>query len=133
MDKYEIIREAKTLPVNSRRDIINALEKSVQMEDDAATAEERFKELVPLACAALDVAEYNPRTKRNGDAYVRNLCAYVMRREGYSLSRIGKAMGRDTSSVISMSRRGDEMRSGYFGREYKERFAKFENSIKQND
>lgn len=130
MDKLEVIREAKRLPVESRRDIAKAIVDSIDRDLTAASAEARLAQLLPLACAALDVTDYNPKRKSNGDAYARSLCAYVMRHEGYTLSQVGRAMGRNTSSVVVMARRGDEMKTGYFGHDIKERFARFEETIK---
>ena len=56
-----------------------------------------------------------------------------MRREGYSLPRIGHAMVRHPSSVIVMDRRGDEMRRGFFGDELRQAFNEFAKNVKCYD
>ena len=130
MDKNEIVKAARRLPVESRRLIIEQLRKSIEWDETKDRAEVRLAELIPLACEALGVTDYNPKRKANGDAYVRNLCAWAMRREGYSLPRIGHAMVRHPSSVIVMDRRGEEMRRGFFGPELREAFDTFAKNIR---
>lgn len=126
MDKNEVKFAALRLPLESRRWIIAAIQESIDRDLSAPTAEDRLSQLIPAACEALGVTDYDPRRKANGDAYVRNLCAWGMRCDGYTYSQIARAMGRHTSSAMVMARRGKEMRDGYFGREYKELFKKFE-------
>lgn len=126
MDKNEVRQAALRLPVESRREVAKAIIESIERDLSAPTAEARLAELLPAACEALGVTDYNPRRKANGDAYARNLCAWAMRRDGYTYAQIGRAMGRHTSSAIVMARRGKEMRDGYFGTLFKEMFKKFE-------
>lgn len=129
MDKNEIVKAARRLPVESRRLIIEQLRKSIEWDETKDRAEVRLAELIPLACEALGVQEYDPRRKENADTYVRNLCAWAMRREGYSLPRIGHAMVRHPSSVIVMDRRGEEMRRGFFGPELQLKFYDFAKNV----
>lgn len=126
MDKNQVKFAALRLPIESRRWIVAAIQESIERDLSAPTAEDRLAQLLPVACEALGVTDYNPKRKANGDAYVRNLIAYGMRREGYTFAQIARAMGRHTSSAIVMARRGKEMRDGYFGTLFKEMFKKFE-------
>jgi hypothetical protein len=132
MDKQELIRAARRLPVESRKEIAKAIIQSIDRDLSAPSAEDRLAELITVACSALGVTDYNPRRKANGDAYVRNFCALTMREEGYTLLQIGRAMGRHTSSVITMSRRGDEMRHGYFGTDILARYKKFNEAVQSH-
>ena len=119
--------------MESRRLIIEQLRKSIEWDETKDRAEVRLAELIPLACDALGIQEYDPRRKENADTYVRNLCAWAMRREGYSLPRIGHAMVRHPSSVIVMDRRGEEMRRGFFGDALREAFNTFAKNVNYLD
>ena len=125
MDKQNrIIAQAKRLPIDSRRIIVDAILDSIARDEGKILAVERLAQLIPIGEEVFGVT-YDERRKANGDAYIRNICAKVMRGEGYTFSAIGRAMKRHPTSVMSMVHRADEMASGFFGKEYQKSFNEF--------
>ena len=125
MDKKSLlIRQAARLPVQMRREIVDGIVESIERDESAVDALTRFAQLVRTAEAVFGI-QYNPDRQYPRDAYVRNVCAVVMRDEGYTLSSIGKAMGRNTSSVIAMQHRAGDMAAGYLGADVKDKYNQF--------
>ena len=115
---------AAKLPKEVRRYIVREIEKTIIRDEAAQTAEERLAQLVPVAECVLHMT-YDPARKSADDVCIRNLCADAMRREGYTFDQIGRAMGRDHSSVVMMVRRAADMKAGYSGKYYKRIYDEF--------
>ena len=125
MDKKStIIHQAARLPIQVRKEICVSILQSIDRDEAAIDAVTRFGQLVREAEGVFGVM-YDPDRKATGDTYIRNVCAWQMRREGYTLSQIGKAMGRHTSSVVAMDHRGNDMQEGFFGPYAKDKFNEF--------
>lgn len=129
MDKKSIlIRQAARLPVQMRREIVDGIVESIERDEAAVDALTRFAQLVRVAEAVFGTV-YNPDRQYPADAYVRTVCASVMRGEGYTLSSIGKAMGRNTSSVVAMQHRAGDMAAGFLGQDVKDKYNQFLQTI----
>ena len=129
MDKKSIlIRQAARLPVQMRREIVDGIVESIKRDESAVDALTRFAQLVRVAEAVFGTV-YNPDRQYPADAYVRTVCAWEMRREGYTLSQIGRSMGRNTSSIVAMDHRGNDMLEGFLGTDAKNKFNQFLQTI----
>ena len=129
MDKQDsIVRQAKLLPIEVRKDIVKRILDSIDRDSTAVSAAERLKELVPLAETAFEI-KYEPTSRNERNVYVRNAIAWVMRNEGYTFTSIGKAMGKTPCSVISMVKRADDMAKGYCGPDVQSDFDYFMQQI----
>ena len=119
-----IINQARRLPIDTRQSIVDAILESIKNDEGRIRAVDRLAQLIPIGEEIFNCT-YNPKTKSNGDALIRNMCAKVMRVEGYTFPAIAKAMNRHPSSVIVMVRRAEEMDAGFFGREYQDKYKDF--------
>lgn len=129
MDKKNaIIRQAERLPIQIRKEICVAIISSIDRDESAVDAVTRFADLVRIAEGVFGT-EYNPDRKMTGDAYIRNVCAAVMRDEGYTFSAIAKAMGRNTSSVVAMRYRANDMAAGFLGKDVRDKYNQFLKAI----
>lgn len=129
MDKKNlIIRQAERLPIQIRKEIAVAIIQSIDRDESAVDARTRFAELIRVAEAVFGY-QYNPDRRKACDAYIRNVVASAMRGEGYTFSSIAKAMGRNTSSIIAMRNRADDMAAGFLGAEIKEKYNQFIHAI----
>lgn len=125
MDKQTaIIDEARHLPLETRKEIVNAIIRSIDRDQNRVNAEERLAILIRVGEDLLGVT-YDPKRKSNGDAYIRTFAAKAMHEEGYSQSCIGRVMGRKPSTVCVMVQRADDIASGYFGDEWKDKYQQF--------
>jgi len=122
--KTSVIRQAERLPIEVRKEICCAILQSIDRDASAIDALTRFGQLSGIAVDVFGV-EYDPNRKATGDTFIRNVCAWQMRREGYSLSQIGRSMGRHTSSIVAMDRRAKDMLKGFFGADAKDKFNQF--------
>lgn len=129
MDKQDfIVKQAARLPLDERKAVVKGILGTIDRDARAKDATERFAQLVPKAEVAME-SKYEPTKKANKDAYIRNIIAEEMRKEGYTFTQIGRAMGRHYSSVITMVARAEEMRDGYFGAELKDKYNRFIDSL----
>ena len=119
-----IIASARRLPIDSRQNIVDAITASIKADEGRIRAVDRIAQLIPIAEDVFGCT-YEPRRKADSDTIVRNVCAYVMRREDYSYSAIAHAMGRNHSSVFVMARRATQMMDGYFGKDIQSKFNEF--------
>ena len=125
MDKSSaIIDQARRLPLETRKEIANAIIRSIDRDMTRISAEERLANLIRTGEDVLGVT-YDPKRKANGDAYIRTFAAKVMHEEGYSQSCIGRVMGRKPSTVCVMVQRADDIASGYFGADYQNKYNEF--------
>lgn len=125
MDKQtHIINQARRLPIDARLVIIKAIQESIRSDEGRILAVDRIAQLIPIAEEIFDCT-YDEKRKSDSDTLVRNVCAKVMREEGYSLNAIGRAMKRHSSSVYTMSQRADGMKDGYFGKDIQAKYYQF--------
>lgn len=128
--KHLVIVQAVQLPVEERKAVCKAILESIERDQIAANAKERFDQLVPLAEMAMECTYVHNRKKAT-DTYVRYAVTYQMRKECYTYEKIGKAMDRDASSVISMMLRAEDMKNGFFGTDVQKKFNTFINLVEQ--
>lgn len=129
MDKQtDIIQQALKLSVESRKVIANAIIQSIDRDETTVSAAERFAQLVAVAEPILGIT-YEPKSRANGNTFLRYLAAKEMQDEGYNHTCIGKAMGRHRSTVWVMVQKAEDIASGFYGREWKYMYNKFKQSI----
>lgn len=117
MDKKDfLIAQASRLPVDERKAVCKGILDTIERDVLAVDARTRFAQLVSAAEIAMQ-HRYDPQVRTAVSATIRAFVASQMRYEGYTLSEIGTAMGRDHSSVVTMVRRAEDIRNGYFGKD----------------
>ena len=119
-----LIASARRLPIDSRIEIVKAIQESIRIDEGRIRAVDRIAQLIPIAEEVFGCT-YDPRRKSETDTCVRNVCARVMRDEEYTYSAIARSMKRHPSSVIVMVHRADEMRDGFFGRDIQAKYNQF--------
>lgn len=119
-----LIASARRLPIDSRIEIVKAIQESIRIDEGRIRAVDRIAQLIPIAEEVFGCT-YDPKRKSETDTCVRNVCARVMRDEEYTYSAIGRSMKRHHTSVMVMVRRADEMRDGFFGKDIQEKYNQF--------
>ena len=125
MDKQtHIINQAKRLPIADRQEIVDAILDSIKVDARKIDPAFRLAELIGIGEAVFGCT-YEERRKAYNSVLIRNICAKVMRMEGYTFASIGKAMKRHPSSVMTMADRAEEMDAGYFGHDIRDKYFQF--------
>ena len=119
-----LIASARRLPIDSRIEIVKAIQESIRVDEGRIRAVDRIAQLIPIAEEVFGCT-YNPARKSETDTCVRNVCARVMRNEEYTFSAIARSMNRHPSAVMVMVHRADEMRDGFFGRDIQTKYNEF--------
>lgn len=96
-----LIRECLELQETHKQRLIEILQDSLRPE---RTIDKRFNVLLDIATELCGTG-ITARTHEQYSSLGRNMIAYQLRQEGYSLIRIGKMLGRNHSSVLAMERR----------------------------
>lgn len=96
-----LIRECLGLRQEHKKRLIDILQDSMKMDE---SDDSRFKTLLTIATELCGTGIMT-RTVEHMSSLGRNMIAYQLRQEGYSLIRIGKMLGRNHSSVLAMEKR----------------------------
>lgn len=97
----EIIRQCLELKEHDKQRLIGILQESLTPE---RSVDRRFNVLLEIAIELFGTGVMT-RTHERESSLGRNMIAYQLRQEGYSLVNIGKMLGRNHSSVLAMERR----------------------------
>ena len=119
-----LIASARRLPIDSRIEIVKAIQESIRVDEGRVRAVDRIAQLIPIAEDVFGCT-YDPKRKSDTSTCIRNVCARVMRNEEYTFSAIARSMKRHPSAVMVMVRRADEMRDGFFGKDIQEKYNQF--------
>lgn len=125
MDKQtHIVNQARRLTLDERKAVVDAILESIREDAARIPADIRLAQLIPIGEEVFG-CKYDARRKGETDTLIRNVCAKVLRLEGNSYPKIGKAMQRHPSSVMVMEHRADEMDAGYFGLAIRDKYMQF--------
>ena len=98
MTASQIIDSALELPVSERNRIISALSESVG-HDQRPTCEERGPQLMGIMAEIHGVDSIPVKSRLAWVVWSRIIVSNQLRKEGYSLSEIGRAIGKDHCTV----------------------------------
>lgn len=109
-DSYKaLVEEVLSLSMCERRALAHKILRSLQTEEHATSANERYEFLKSIVEDVLDHKIDNSRHRLNvtGRMYI----AYIMQQDGYSTAVIGKQMKRDHATVLHLLKQMNDMLS----------------------
>ena len=107
-DKYkELFKQALSLPMYERRALAHRIINSLQTEEHAISASERYKIIRSVVEKVLEHKISNSRHHLN--VLSRMYIACIMQQDGYSTSVIGKLMKRDHTTIVQLQKRMKDM------------------------
>lgn len=103
MDAKQITDTAMALPVGAKKRLAARLIWDLDRLAHLADAGNRYASIVAVAEEVTNMRN-DPDRKDAGSVFVRTISAWVMLDEGYKLAEIGRAMGKDHSTVAYLKR-----------------------------
>ena len=103
MDAKEITETALALPVGAKKRLCAKLLWDIDRLEHLADATDRYAQVVAVAEEVTNMRN-DPARKDAGSVFVRTIATWAMLDEGYKLAEIGKAMGKDHSTVAYLKR-----------------------------
>ena len=103
MDAKEITETVLALPIGAKKRLCAKLIWDIDRLAHLADAGDRYAQVVAVAEEVTNMRN-DPARKDAGSVFVRTITAWAMLDEGYKLAEIGKAMGKDHSTVAYLKR-----------------------------
>lgn len=103
MDAKEITETVLALPIGAKKRLCAKLIWDIDRLSHLADANDRYAQVVAVAEDVTNMRN-DPARQDAGSVFVRTITAWAMLDEGYKLAEIGKAMGKDHSTVAYLKR-----------------------------
>ncbi len=103
MDAKEITETALALPLGYKKHLCERLIRDIHRLEHLAAASYRYTQVLSIAEEVTNMRN-DPDRKDAGSVFVRTITTWAMLDEGYTLAEIGKAMGKDHSTVAYLKR-----------------------------
>lgn len=103
MDTKEITETVLALPIGAKKRLCAKLIWDIDRLSHLADANDRYAQVVAVAEDVTNMRN-DPARQDAGSVFVRTIAVWVMLDDGYKLAEIGKAMGKDHSSVSYLKR-----------------------------
>lgn len=98
----ELINEVMALPSNERKELMDAIRKSLEEEGYFTTSLQRWVDYLLRTAASVLKIEWPDNSRRDESVYCRTMVAYQLRSEGMSINRVADCIGRHHATVLHM-------------------------------
>lgn len=97
----ELFKRVEKMSDEDKKDLIAHLQNSLEPDADMISVDRRYAELLSIA---EDLFDYKMKTSRRDaeDVMIRRFISYRLRQEGFSLSAIGHAVGKNHSTIFHL-------------------------------
>lgn len=103
MDAKEITEAVLALPMGQKKRLCARLIWNIDQMEHLADATERYEKIIATAEDVTNMTN-QPERKDASSVFVRTISTWAMLDEGYTLTDIGRAMGKDHSTVAYLKR-----------------------------
>ena len=133
MDVTEIMDSIKALPMGAKKDLAYKVIREIDRIEKLEGAAQRFATLLAIAESVTGLRN-DPKRRDSQSVLLRTIIVWRMIDEGYSYSDIGRAMGKDHSTVSYYARmRKDAVAIPMAFREHLTMYGKLVLALNDND
>ena len=133
MDVTEIMDSIKALPMGAKKDLAYKVIREIDRIEKLEGAAQRFATLLAIA-ESVTGKQYTTGSRDATSVLLRTISVWRMMDEGYSISDIGRAMGKDHSTVSYYARmRKDAVAIPMAFREHLTMYGKLVLALNDND
>lgn len=133
MDVTEIMDSIKALPMGAKKDLAYKVIREIDRIEKLEGAAQRFATLLAIAESVTGLRN-DPKRRDSQSVLLRTIIVWRMIDEGYSISDIGRAMGKDHSTVSYYARmRKDAVAIPMAFREHLTMYGKLVLALNDND
>lgn len=133
MDVTEIMDSIKALPMGAKKDLAYKVIREIDRIEKLEGAVQRFATLLAIAESVTGLRN-DPKRRDSQSVLLRTIIVWRMIDEGYSYSDIGRAMGKDHSTVSYFARmRKDAVSIPMAFREHLTMYGKLVLALNEND
>ena len=133
MDVTEIMDSIKALPMGAKKDLAYKVIREIDRIEKLEGAAQRFATLLAIAESVTGLRN-DPKRRDSQSVLLRTIIVWRMIDEGYSYSDIGRAMGKDHSTVSYFARmRKDAVSIPMAFREHLTMYGKLVLALNDND
>jgi uncharacterized protein YerC len=133
MDVTEIMDSIKALPMGAKKDLAYKVIREIDRIEKLEGAAQRFATLLAIAESVTGLRN-DPKRRDSQSVLLRTIIVWRMIDEGYSYTDIGRAMGKDHSTVSYFARmRKDAVAIPMAFREHLTMYGKLVLALNEND
>ena len=133
MDVTEIMDSIKALPMGAKKDLAYKVIREIDRIEKLEGAAQRFATLLAIAESVTGLRN-DPKRRDSQSVFLRTIIVWRMIDEGYSYTDIGRAMGKDHSTVSYFARmRKDAVSIPMACREHLTMYGKLVLALNEND
>lgn len=133
MDVTEIMDSIKALPMGAKKDLAYKVIREIDRIEKLEGAAQRFATLLAIAESVTGLRN-DPKRRDSQSVLLRTIIVWRMIDEGYSYTDIGRAMGKDHSTVSYFARmRKDAVSIPMAFREHLTMYGKLVLALNEND
>ena len=133
MDVTEIMDSIKALPMGAKKDLAYKVIREIDRIEKLEGAAQRFATLLAIAESVTGLRN-DPKRRDSQSVLLRTIIVWRMMDEGYSITDIGRAMGKDHSTVSYYARmRKDAVAIPMAFREHLTMYGKLVLALNDND
>lgn len=133
MDVTEIMDSIKALPMGAKKDLAYKVIREIDRIEKLEGAAQRFATLLAIAESVTGLRN-DPKRRDSQSVLLRTIIVWRMIDEGYSYTDIGRAMGKDHSTVSYFARmRKDAVSIPMAFREHLTMYGKLVHALNEND